>query len=123
MKKVIVAGFLVAIMFFIPFHATAYQIDEFITPTVNENLNNFQISENDDPEGQDGPDDYMDYYYLLCGTFLLIVMPFGILHIIKNIGKPGNLIANLIGEFGASAFVVIAMMEAFDYKDVDGDCF
>jgi len=123
MKKIIVAGFLVAIMLFIPFHTTAYQIDEFKTPLMSQYACNFQISEDDDPEGQDGPDDIMDYYYFLSGTLLLIVMPFGILHIIKNIGKPSGLIANLIGEFGASAFVVIAMMEAFDYKDVDGDCY
>ena len=48
-------------------------------------------------------------------------MPHGFLHIVRSLGKPADLIANLIGEFGAGASVVIAALEAFDYKDVDGD--
>ena len=123
MKRKIIGIFVsvVLICTLIPLQTIAIQIDEVKTPTINHYLSNFKILEDDDPEGQDGPDDNMDYYYLFCGFGLLLVMPFGIIHIIKNIGKPGKLIANLIGEFGASAFVVVAALEAFDYKDVDGD--
>jgi len=101
--------------------SVAIQIDEVGKPLIPNYFKNLQIPTDDDPEGKDGPDDYMDYYYLLCGILILFLLPRGVLHIIRSLGNPGNLIASLIGSFGAGASVVIAALEAFDYKDVDGD--
>ena len=123
MKKYCIVWFVAIIMILISFHSVAMSLPDIKS-------NNFQASnymiykiEDDDPEGQDGPDDFFDYYYLFGGLIILIGMPNAFVKFIQNMGKPCNFITWLIGEFVSTSYVVIAFLEAFDYKDVDGDGF
>jgi len=123
LKKGCIVGCIAAMIIILSFHSAAVPFPTLPRHSM-ETIENKDLDTNDDdPEGKDGPDDARDLYYLICGMICLALMPRGLIKLIQNIGNPGEFISWLLGDFIASAYVVTAFLEAFDYKDVDGDGF